>query len=384
MERKLAVLKDGVDGQRIAACLEHGLPLNVLEAVGRGVPLLGFASHRAKSGHYIFLTAFVFTARGRSRVAVFERAARKRDGTERATKGRGIFCSVTPDLSGNVPFEAQVLQKIQGVRIDRVRVLGEGISARGAATYLLTVIEVVLAEERPIVLKDSDDWFCEFVETATATERLGEGREVDREVLAFLQGCQVDTRSFVPSAIDCAIRRMVIGGLDIYRFSTLPNTQQVFRYFTLQVLVEKSLREAGLSAHTIQTGDGCFIVFEGAGEAAAFEFCLDLQRRAVHLQRRPQRNPLRLRYALHAGPVYQVTDLNRQVNFIGDGINFCARLLGVKEADVLYVSQDFLRALPRAPHRESLGLRKATLAVKHARRPAPVYVRDLKRRPPVS
>lgn len=280
----------------------------------------------------------------------------------------------TPDLSGDVPFEKQILQKVSSIQIREVRVLGQGISHRGSNTYLLTVLEVTVSSETPITIKQSKDQFIEFVAYGDATNMLGEGREVDFSILKFLSEKSFDKEFFSPSAVDCWIQHNIILGVDIHRFSTYASYEQVLKYITLQVHIQTLLKELNLSAHTIQTGDGCFIVFSNGNEPDSLKFCLQLQSRisATNI------GQTLLRYALHSGSVYKVLDLNHQVNFIGHGINYCARLLNVKEANVLYVSKDFRDAMNQFNLGKEWNFNHSHLPIKHQTEPDEVFFLNLK------
>lgn len=138
--------------------------------------------------------------------------------------------------------------------------------------------------------------------------------------------------------------------------------------------IQKLLEEFELSAYTIQTGDGCFIVFDESSEVETLGFCLRLQDRlALTNSTGDDPGDILLRYALHKGPVYKVTDLNQQVNFIGDGINYCARLLGVKEANVLYTSKDFQITVNTSGDFEKLNFEPTRLSIKHKQEPEEVF-----------
>ena len=253
--------------------------------------------------------------------------------------------------------------------------LGQGISDRGSNTYLLTVLEVSVKDENPVTIRQSKDHFAGFTSAEEAQGILGKGREVDRAILNFLSDKKFDKESFVPSIVDCWIQHNIILGVDIHRFSTYANHQQVLRYITLQVHIGNLLEELNLSAHTIQTGDGCFVVFRNGSEPDALNFCLRLQHGISTANVSGQ--PL-LRYALNCGSVYKVLDLNHQVNFIGDGINYCARLMNVKEADVLYISKDFRDAINRSGLEREWNFEQSHLPIKHKTEPDEVFFLDLK------
>ncbi|MBI5212008.1 MAG: hypothetical protein HY957_01365, partial [Nitrospirae bacterium] len=326
-------------------------------------------------GYFIFQIAFLFIDSEQNRIAVFDRAKTKSNKKRRLTQGHGILCLTTPDLSGETSFEKQILQKVSGIQIREVKVLGQGVSHRGSNTYLLTVLEVSVNGETPITIKQSKDKFAGFINISEAKGILGEGRDVDHSILNFLSAKKFDKASFIPSIVDCWIQHNVILGVDIHRFSTYDNHEQVLKYITLQIHIRKLIEEFKLSAHTIQTGDGCFIVFYNGSEHDALNFCLQLQNRISSTNILGQ--PL-LRYALNSGSVYKVIDLNHQVNFIGDGINYCSRLMNVKEANVLYISKDFRDAINRFGLEKEWRFERTLLTIKHKTKPDEVFFLILK------
>jgi class 3 adenylate cyclase len=65
----------------------------------------------------------------------------------------------------------------------------------------------------------------------------------------------------------------------------------------------------------------------------------------------------------------------QQTNFIGDGINYCARLLAAKEADVLYASEEFFQKARRAGCARIF--KRTRLRMKHVSEPVPVRFLEL-------
>jgi class 3 adenylate cyclase len=136
--------------------------------------------------------------------------------------------------------------------------------------------------------------------------------------------------------------------------------------------------ESELSAYTIQTGDGCFIVFDDVSEDIVMRFCLELHQRIESTNSTGNdAGDILLRYALHMGPVYKVMDLNQQANFIGDGINYCARLLAVKEPSVLYASKQFYDAIKAQNSSTTLYFECGQIYIKHKTELDDVYLLKL-------
>jgi hypothetical protein len=378
METKLGLRKESIEGRRVQACLDFGLPLNILEAFGASLQPVDLETGQKQDGYFIFQVAFLFTTEEQHRIAVFDRARTGSREKQRLTHGHGILCLTTPDLSGRTSFEEQILQKVSGIQIREAKILGQGVSDRGANTYLLTILQVDVENDDPLAIKHSRDKFVGFAGLSEAKGLLGEGRRVDDSILSFLSDKEFDKKSFTPSKVDCWIQRNIILGVDIHRFSTYASHEQVLKYITLQVHIGNLLDELNLSAYTIQTGDGCFIVFSSCTEAEALNFCLRLQNciGATNLSGQDAGLPL-LRYALNSGFVYKVLDLNQQVNFIGDGINYCARLMNVKEPNVLYVSKDFREALNQSDVINGRDFQGAQLQIKHKTEPDEVFFLSL-------
>jgi class 3 adenylate cyclase len=308
-------------------------------------------------------------------VALFERSALKPDGTRRRTAGKGVLSTMAEAPDGG-SFEGQALSTTKSVEGASSRILGHGFSERGALSYILTVLEIPVGGESPILLRNSSDRFLGFVSREVAASGLGVGREVDSAVLANFTGSLVDPMVFTPAGVDCTLQDVAVVGLDIERFSTVPSEVQVFKYITLQVLLKQVLGDRGVRAFPIQTGDGYFLVLPNATCEQALRLCLDLQGRVAELSRRDL-DRVSLRYALHSGPAYRLADINGQVNFIGDGMNYCARLLAVKEADVLIVSH----SLYDSNKLDDWGItfEQTKLAIKHKSEPDDIYVAHLHR-----
>jgi hypothetical protein len=378
METKLAIKKDSFEGQRISACMDFGLPLSILEIFASAIEHVPFDNSKTKEGYFIFQAAFLFTDKRQNEIAIFDRTTSGNGQQERVTTGKGILCLVSPDTTGKRSFEEQILQKVSGVNIQELKILGQGLSHRGATTYLLTIINVVVEDSAAIALQQSKDRFDSFRGLSGVPEILGEGRDVDLAILQFLQGVEFNKEVFIPSAINCWIQHNVIVGLDIYRFSTHPSAVQVLKYITLQTHIQKLIRESELSAYTIQTGDGCFIIFDDVNEDLVMHFCLKLHQRIASTNSTGNDpGDILLRYALHMGPVYKVLDLNQQANFIGDGINYCARLLAVKESSVLYTSKQFYDVIDPQSFPGIAGFERSKISIKHQAEPDDVYLLKL-------
>ena len=87
----------------------------------------------------------------------------------------------------------------------------------------------------------------------------------------------------------------------------------------------------------VDTGDGAAVVFLGDPEDAL----------VVGLAMREQSGRLALRLGINLGPVKLMSDLNDQVNVIGDGINVAQRVMSFAEAGQLLVSSNYQEVVSR-------------------------------------
>jgi class 3 adenylate cyclase len=128
--------------------------------------------------------------------------------------------------------------------------------------------------------------------------------------------------------------------LDIVGYSKYSVEQQheIKEHFTaLLSAVIESIQEAERIA--IDTGDGAAICFLAHPEVA-LQVALTVRSRLAH---HPEQIPLdyQLSMGINIGPVRVVTDINRQRNVIGDGINAAQRVLGFASPGQILVSSAF-------------------------------------------
>jgi class 3 adenylate cyclase len=340
MNKRRGIDKDSLEGHRISACIEMGIPICLTNYFGNIAHPADTGSLGKNSGQFLFQTVIVFSTAQRGGIAVFDRSSRAKDGGSRRTSGKGVLYSGGTSFFADSSFEAETLKSIAKVDTTSIRALGQGLSHRGQSTYVMTVFEATLPEEQVIHLANKQDRFVGFFDSDQVLEILGQGRELDRAVLSFLNGNQPDTAVFTPSEIDCTIQSVTILGLDIEKFSIAASEVQVLRYLTLQVLLKQLFHEDKIHGYAIQTGDGYFVVSPERQCDEMLDLCLKLQARLAQVSGNDA-GRITLRYALHQGPAFQVVDLNNQTNFIGDGMNYCARLLATKDANVIVISRSF-------------------------------------------
>lgn len=102
----------------------------------------------------------------------------------------------------------------------------------------------------------------------------------------------------------------------------------------------------------VDTGDGAAIVFLGDPEDAL----------VVGVAMREHRAKMPMRLGINLGPVKLITDLNDQVNVIGDGINVAQRVMSFAEPGQLLVSANYHDVVSR------LSVEYANLFVREGRR----------------
>jgi class 3 adenylate cyclase len=133
---------------------------------------------------------------------------------------------------------------------------------------------------------------------------------------------------------------------DVMRFSDLDETKLpyfVSGYLQPLAAMIQQARHGGYGPLDFNTwGDGLFCVFDSMLKAG--KFALALQQLTVSGEWRIARSAkkLKLRIALHAGPVYRIPDpVSPKDTFIGTNINFAARMEPVTEPGEVSCSQTF-------------------------------------------
>jgi class 3 adenylate cyclase len=108
----------------------------------------------------------------------------------------------------------------------------------------------------------------------------------------------------------------------------------------------------------IDTGDGAAVVFLGDPEDAL----------VVGVSMRGHSDAVPVRMGINLGPVKLMTDLNDQVNVIGDGINVAQRVMSFAEPGQLLISATYHDVISRlSEHYKSLFTREGRRQDKHVR-----------------
>ena len=108
----------------------------------------------------------------------------------------------------------------------------------------------------------------------------------------------------------------------------------------------------------VDTGDGAAVVFMGDPEEALI----------AGLSMREHSSRIAMRMGINLGPIRLVTDLNEQVNVIGDGINAAQRVMSFSEPGQLLVSSSYFEVVSRvSDHYRNLFTREGRRQDKHVR-----------------
>jgi len=128
--------------------------------------------------------------------------------------------------------------------------------------------------------------------------------------------------------------------LDIVEFSMLSNADQFVAVNLITELLRECIRIWGLPAllKTDQivagfapTGDGFYVILNPALADYGPFLALALRNRFLVDKKRGSLPYHGIRVAVHFGEAVEFTDITGRVNFVGDGLNDCARLLQDKQ-----------------------------------------------------
>lgn len=130
--------------------------------------------------------------------------------------------------------------------------------------------------------------------------------------------------------------------IDVKGFSTKDTFEQInivnYLYAIISyVLAVTNYRSKGRPT-IVTTGDGCYIIYPSA-ESVVIPLMAINYRNAYSIAPGQSSNVLRslydedIRICCHIGPAIQLRDITGNVNFIGEGMNDCARLGNVRTAD---------------------------------------------------
>src|SRR5438477_8779122 len=153
--------------------------------------------------------------------------------------------------------------------------------------------------------------------------------------------------------------------IDIVDYSKLLINEQSEQLETLKKIVRGTeqfrIAEAEGKLLRLPTGDGGALVFRNNLEAPVL--C------ALEIDKALKSHPkLRVRMAIHSGPVNEVTDLNEQANVAGAGINMAQRVMDCGDAGHILLSKRVADDLEQYQHWRSLLHELGECEVKHGLR----------------
>lgn len=169
-------------------------------------------------------------------------------------------------------------------------------------------------------------------------------------LLTDLMGFKVENRSKYKKGIDWlnekgAFENRLFVLFDFVSYSVQPSVvqKQLVRNFTK--LIQPVLLEYDINCVKIPIGDGVILGFMTSTNIFGFlnSFFLELR---TYNSSAPEENQLKIRTALHYGPIYEYVDINGNSNFAGSGINIVARIGGQAEQNQVLISEacaNFLR-----------------------------------------
>jgi len=322
-DRKLTLVRDSVEGQRVEQALARRMRLD-FEQLYELADRREFKTRTDKEGHLIFMVAYVVSAEGQ--VALFERSRLRTPGS---LPGRGLLAAVTP-LPG-WPMEVSAFRRLMCPpdAIGEIRPLGQGVSDVGTTRYVFELFNVALRRPTPIALLSATDRFWGFTTPEAAAKELGPGRTLDLDLLRYLGGSRGPFSCFTHSALGTRIRERLFLGIDIVAFSTLNTYAQVAELLRLHQHLRHAVSRLPWRESLVfsPTGDGCFVSANPADLGSMLTLAGRLRHRIEQTNEETGRQ-LRLRFGMNRGLAFSIRDINSAENLIGDGINMAARMLG--------------------------------------------------------
>lgn len=141
-------------------------------------------------------------------------------------------------------------------------------------------------------------------------------------------------------------RKNVLGtimSMALVAYSGYSTDQQVEAKARFNELIGKTLKGvAEASRIVIDTGDGAAVCFLGDPEEALQSALL---LRGLLVQKYGP--SLSVRIGLHLGPIRMVSDINKRVNVVGDGINVAQRVMDFAQANQIVVSRAYYDVVSR-------------------------------------
>ncbi len=131
---------------------------------------------------------------------------------------------------------------------------------------------------------------------------------------------------------------------DIVEYSKKSVEEQIFLKERFNALLSEIIKDIAVNDRIIlDTGDGAAIGFMGDPEDALF-VAMELRDSVQNEQADPSL-PLSMRMGINLGPVKLITDINKQLNLIGDGINVAQRVMSFSDPGKLLVSRSYYEVI---------------------------------------
>jgi class 3 adenylate cyclase len=132
--------------------------------------------------------------------------------------------------------------------------------------------------------------------------------------------------------------------VDIVEYSKKSVEEQISLKERFNALLSEIIKDIAVNDRIIlDTGDGAAIGFLGDPEDALF-VAMELRDSIQNEQGDPSL-PLSVRMGINLGPVKLLTDINKQLNLIGDGINVAQRVMSFADPGKLLVSRSYYEVI---------------------------------------
>jgi class 3 adenylate cyclase len=132
--------------------------------------------------------------------------------------------------------------------------------------------------------------------------------------------------------------------MDIVEYSKKSVEEQITSKERFNTLLSEIIKDIAINDRIIlDTGDGAAIGFMGDPEDALF-VAMEL-RDSIQSEEADPSVPLSIRMGINLGPVKLLTDINKQLNLIGDGINVAQRVMSFADPGQLLVSRSYYEVI---------------------------------------
>jgi class 3 adenylate cyclase len=135
-------------------------------------------------------------------------------------------------------------------------------------------------------------------------------------------------------------------GVDMVGFTTLSDEDQLVSIKLMIGWIQKSLAYHGIGAEDYRwspAGDGGYLTFDSTTACkAAVDVAITINQKAKEESWRPTTGgQIQMKLSVHAGTVAESSELGRESNIWGEGINTAERILGICAPSQILVSQPF-------------------------------------------